>query len=113
MTEKIIYEMIRFFGADVKRIGHALKVYAYTDTIARLEGFGADMRETAVYAAVLHDVGIKIAEEKQIILNVVKKEQKNDIMKAIMAGAGIHSKAHSVVFSLPVSSGAGLSMFDV
>ncbi|GHV85049.1 HD family phosphohydrolase [Spirochaetia bacterium] len=64
MTGKIIQEMIRFFGTDVKRIAHALKVYAYARTIAELEKVSPEMRESAVTAAILHDVGIKIAEDK-------------------------------------------------
>jgi HD superfamily phosphodiesterase len=64
MHGKIIQEMIRFFKTDVKRIGHALKVYAYAKTIAELESLSSEMQESAVVAAILHDVGIKIAEEK-------------------------------------------------
>jgi predicted metal-dependent HD superfamily phosphohydrolase len=64
MNGKIIQEMIRFFGTDVKRINHALKVYAYAQTIAELENLSSEKRESAVVAAILHDVGIKIAEEK-------------------------------------------------
>jgi HD superfamily phosphohydrolase YqeK len=64
MTGKIIQEMIRFFGRDKKRIAHALKVYAYAETIAELENCGAEIKEAAVFAAILHDTGIRIAEEK-------------------------------------------------
>jgi hypothetical protein len=64
MTGKIINSMIHFFGKDKCRIAHALKVYGYTLTIAELEEFSLEERETAVFAAVLHDLGIKIAEDQ-------------------------------------------------
>ena len=43
---------------------------------------------------------------------IVKKEQKNEIMKAIMDKAGLESKAKSIVFSLPVSATAGMRLMD-
>jgi HD superfamily phosphodiesterase len=63
-TAKVIREMIFFFGDDEKRIAHALKVYAYALTIGELEGLDGDSLETLVYAAILHDIGIKVANEK-------------------------------------------------
>ena len=51
--------------------------------------------------------GVSIAEEKELIFIVSKSEQKNCIMKAIMKQAGIDSKAHTLVFSLPVTETAG------
>ncbi|MDR1506136.1 MAG: HD domain-containing protein [Treponema sp.] len=64
MTGKTIQEMIRFFGGDKKRIAHALKVYACAGTIAELENCTAEVKKTVILAAILHDVGIKVAEEK-------------------------------------------------
>ena len=37
---------------------------------------------------------------------------KNRIMKAIMDKAGLDSKAHSIVFSLPVTSTAGMRLME-
>ena len=45
-------------------------------------------------------------------LIVVKTEMKNRIMKAIMDKAGLDSKAHSIVFSLPVTSTAGMRLME-
>ena len=47
-----------------------------------------------------------------MIFIVVKKEQKNDIMKAIMEKAGVESRAKSIVFSLPVTDTAGLRLME-
>lgn len=56
--------------------------------------------------------GVSLASEKEIILIVTKTEQKNPIMKAIMEEAGMESKAKSIVFSLPVTSTAGLRLLE-
>lgn len=57
-------------------------------------------------------LGVSLAIEKEIILIVAKTEQKNVIMKAIMEEAGMESKAKSIVFSLPVTSTAGLRLIE-
>ena len=55
-------------------------------------------------------LGVSIAAEKEMIFIVTKSKGKNDIMKAIMEKAGMDSKAKSIVFSLPVTSTAGLRL---
>ena len=56
--------------------------------------------------------GLSLAEEKEIVLIVSDAEKKKDIMKAIMQKAGIDSKAHALVFSIPVSTTAGFRFAD-
>lgn len=56
--------------------------------------------------------GVNIAAEKEMTFIVTTKEQKNSIMSAIMEKAGMESKAKSIVFSLPVTSTAGLRTLD-
>jgi predicted metal-dependent HD superfamily phosphohydrolase len=63
MTGRVIEEMIRFFGTDIKRIAHALKVFAYAEALTELENIARGEREITLIAAILHDVGIKIAEQ--------------------------------------------------
>jgi predicted metal-dependent HD superfamily phosphohydrolase len=62
MIGKVTAGMIDFFGKDRQRIAHALKVYAYAAAIAELEQLSPEERELIAMAALLHDVGIKIAE---------------------------------------------------
>lgn len=57
-------------------------------------------------------LGVSLVNEKEIVLIVVKTEMKNRIMKAIMNKAGLESKAHSIVFSLPVTSTAGMRLME-
>ncbi|MBO5884089.1 MAG: P-II family nitrogen regulator [Clostridia bacterium] len=56
--------------------------------------------------------GMSIAEEKEMVFIVSHTDKKKDIMSAIMNKAGIDSKAHAVVFSLPVAATAGFRFAD-
>ena len=52
--------------------------------------------------------GMSIADEKEMLLILTAANQKKDLMRAIMENAGVQSPAHTVMFSLPVESVAGL-----
>ena len=52
--------------------------------------------------------GISISDEKEILLIACHSEQRNRIMQAIIDEAGLDTKARSLVFSVPISSAAGL-----
>lgn len=73
-------------------------------TVIHAKGTGMERAE--------HFLGVSLAAEKEMIFIVSKKEQKNGIMKAIMDQAGMESKARSIVFSLPVTSTAGLRLLE-
>ena len=57
-------------------------------------------------------LGISLAEEKEMIFIVVKTSQTQAIMTSIMERAGIGSPAGGIVFSLPVTSTAGLRLLE-
>lgn len=71
-----------------------------------LHGKGVGMKNAQTF------FGVSFVTEKELILIVTKKEQKNDIMKAVMAKAGLESKAGTILFSLPVTSTAGIRMME-
>ncbi len=64
MTEKITLKMIDYFGSDIKRINHALKVHAFTQTIAKNEKISEEKQQIAEITAILHDIGIPQSEKK-------------------------------------------------
>lgn len=64
MNDRITEKMIRYFGADVRRINHALKVFALAGCIARREKLSENEIRIVDLAALLHDIGIKEAEIK-------------------------------------------------
>ena len=75
---------------------------AYGGTVIHAKGTGMEQAEKFM--------GVSLAAEKEMIFIVAKKEQKNDIMKAVMEQAGLDTKAKSIVFSLPVTDTAGLRL---
>ena len=58
-------------------------------------------------------LGISIQPEKDIILIVVKREEKAKVMKAIADVAGINTQGKGIIFSLPVDSALGLSQVEL
>lgn len=56
--------MIEYFGKDRRRINHFMKVYALADAIAEGERLPEQERRTLCVAALMHDIGIKVSEEK-------------------------------------------------
>jgi nitrogen regulatory protein PII len=56
--------------------------------------------------------GVSIAEEKEMVFIVAKESQKNAIMKSIIGEAGMHTDAHALVMSLPVTSIEGLRVLE-
>ncbi|WP_410496918.1 P-II family nitrogen regulator [Cellulosilyticum sp. ST5] len=54
-------------------------------------------------------LGISIQPEKDVILIVVRKDEKNKVMKAIAEAAGINTEGRGISFSLPVDCALGLS----
>lgn len=56
--------MIEFDAGNARRIQHFIKVHAFAALIAEGEGLDGDIRFTLEAAALVHDIGIKIAEEK-------------------------------------------------
>jgi hypothetical protein len=61
LKERIALEMKKYFGADFKRIHHAMKVAKYAEQILKSEG-GNPL--VVMGSAYLHDIGIHEAEKK-------------------------------------------------
>lgn len=78
---------------------------AYGGTVIHAKGTGMEYAEKYL--------GVTIAAEKAMIFIVTKKDQKNNIMKAIMEQAGMQTPAKTIVFSLPVTDTAGLRLVDL
>ena len=64
MVQKIIYEMMQINEGDSRRIEHALKVHAFTKSIANGECIEKEMLEVLELSAILHDIGISVCEKK-------------------------------------------------
>lgn len=77
---------------------------AYGGTIIHAKGTGKESAEKFL--------GVSLAAEKEMIFIVTKTEMKNQIMKAIMEQAGLHTRAKAIAFSLPVTDTAGLRLIE-
>ena len=64
MIQDVLKSMIAYFGNDILRINHALKVYGFASTICRSETANRDTIDIIEIAAVLHDIGIHVSEKK-------------------------------------------------
>jgi predicted metal-dependent HD superfamily phosphohydrolase len=64
MTNTVMQEMILYFKDDIKRITHALKVYAFARLLGQMEGLSAEKQDILEMAAILHDIGIHEAQRK-------------------------------------------------
>lgn len=56
--------------------------------------------------------GVSLAEEKEMVFIIARRQDKANIMRAIIKNAGMRSEAGSIVFSLPVSHVEGLHLPD-
>jgi hypothetical protein len=62
METILLQRMIAYFGSDIRRINHALKVYAFAQALSG--DLPENKRTPLLLAAILHDIGIKNAEIK-------------------------------------------------
>jgi len=82
----------------------AREVHAAGGTIIHAKGTGSHLAEKFM--------GMTLVPEKEMIFIVVRTNQKNAIMQAIMQKAGTGTKAGAIVFSLPVTDTAGMRMME-
>ena len=82
----------------------ARKVHAAGGTVIHAKGTGGHLAEKFM--------GVTLVPEKEMIFIVVRKDQKNNIMQAIMDAAGTGTKAGAIVFSLPVTDTAGMRLME-
>lgn len=89
MLKKLTMEMIEYYTGDPKRIQHFLKVHELAALIAANEGLDEKTRVTTEAAAIVHDVGIKIAEKLYGSCTGKLQEQMGPPMaKRMLADAG-------------------------
>jgi HD superfamily phosphodiesterase len=62
-TNKIMNLMLSYNGTDVRRINHALKVFAFAQSIGREENCDDRTQAIIEYASILHDIGLHKAEK--------------------------------------------------
>ena len=64
VTSLVAAKMIQYFGQDIRRINHALKVFSFAGLISGFEELLAEQLTVLDIASLLHDIGIKEAEKQ-------------------------------------------------
>ena len=103
-TKYELLVVIANHGHSEQIMDAARKVHASGGTIIHARGTGIQQAEKFM--------GITIVPEKEMLFLVVRKDQKNNIMRSIMDEAGAGTSAAAVCFSLPVTDTAGMRMMD-
>lgn len=98
--ELIITIITKGYFPDVKAAANAAG--ARGGTLIHALGMGGEEAQKFL--------GIAIQPEKDLIFNVVRREEKTKIMKAIAEAAGINTQGRGIIFSLPVDAAMGLSL---
>ena len=98
--ELIITIVTKGYSQDVKAAANAAG--ARGGTLIHALGMGGEEAQKFL--------GITIQPEKDLILNVVRREEKATIMKAIAEASGINTQGRGIIFSLPVDAAMGLSL---
>ena len=61
---KVLEAMTQYFGNDVKRVNHFIKVFGFAKIIGEGENLSERELEILEAAAAVHDIGIKMSEQK-------------------------------------------------
>jgi hypothetical protein len=77
-NEKIVNKMIDFYVGNKSDIRHFLKVYAYAQTIGKLEGLDEKTQYILETAAIVHDIACPICREKYGNTNGVHQEEESE-----------------------------------
>ena len=57
-------------------------------------------------------LGVSLVKEKEMVFIVVRRDIRDNIIRAIMEKAGLRTKAQAIAFSLPVSAVAGMRLVE-
>ena len=75
MLNELMMKMIEFDYGDPKRIQHFIKVHSFSKLIGEKEGLDAHTLFVLEAASILHDIGIRVSEEKYGFQNGKLQEQ--------------------------------------
>ena len=90
MINTLHHKMIKLYRGDPKRIQHFCKVHSYARLIAEMEKVDHDTLFIIEAAALTHDIGIHLCEEKYGNCNGKLQEKEGpDIAKKMLSDLGI------------------------
>ena len=90
---ELLHRMILFDKGDARRIQHFLKVYQFASLIGKQEGLPPEQQEILEIASILHDIGIRPAEQKYGNCNGKLQEQEGPAYaRKLLQEAGSYSQ---------------------
>ncbi|OQY09911.1 MAG: HD family phosphohydrolase [Fusobacteriia bacterium 4572_132] len=122
--------MIEYFGNDVRRINHAIKVYTIAKNMGEMEKVAEENLLIIEIASILHDIGIKISEEKYnssigkyqeiegplVAKNILKKYNlKDETLERILFLIGNHhsySKIDNIDFQILIEADFLINIYE-
>lgn len=91
---RLIQAMVEYDKGDVPRIQHFMKVHDFAVTIAQLEGVDEDTVFVLETAAILHDIGIHVSEQKYGNCNGKHQEEEGPAeARKLLAQVGGYTEA--------------------
>ena len=101
MIDRLHIAMIELYRGDARRIQHFCKVHSYAKLIAEMEQVDADTLFVIEAAALTHDIGIHICEEKYGNCNGKLQEQEGPALAAtLLAQLGFKDEASERILYL-------------
>jgi predicted metal-dependent HD superfamily phosphohydrolase len=89
MLNKLHFEMIKLYTGDSKRIQHFCKVHSYAKLIGEMENIDSKTLLILEAAALTHDIGIHLCEEKYANCNGKLQEKEGPALaKELLAQVG-------------------------
>lgn len=101
-TEQELLIVIGNQGYSEMIMDAARKAGARGGTVIHARGTGQEKAERFL--------GISLASEKDVVMIVTASERKTDMMRQIIRSAGPETKAGAIVFSVPVTDTAGMTL---
>lgn len=101
MKEKLIEKMIGFYRGNQADINHFLKVFAYAETIGRLEHLEEETQNILEIAAIVHDIACPLCREKYGNTNGAYQEAESEaLLRPFLAEFALPAKTEERVIYL-------------
>jgi HD superfamily phosphodiesterase len=89
MQVELLHKMIDYYAGDAKRVQHFLKVYDFAKLIGKSENLPEDVQFLLEITAIVHDIGIKVSEEKyQSSAGIYQEKEGPAIAKPMLVSVG-------------------------
>ena len=104
MINKLHMAMIELYHGDAKRIQHFCKVHSYAKLIAEMENVDAKTLFILETAALTHDIGIHLCEEKYGNCNGKLQEKEGPVIADLIAHHHTYNNIDGIDYQILVEA---------